>query len=84
MGEPARIPTGVEQPPGREAPPLHDPRALERAYRYHRARRAVRLERRRERRSARFRFWIVLACLLLAVLVIAVAILQQIQNIFGV
>jgi hypothetical protein len=78
MGEPARIPTGVE------TPPVHDPHAISRAYRYHRARRAARIERRREQRWARLRFWVGLGLLVLAVLVIVVLILQQVQNIFGV
>ncbi len=78
MGEPARIPTDVE------APPVHDPNAIERTYRYHRARRAARVERRREQRWARLRFWLGLGLLLLAAMVIVVAILQQIQNIFGI
>jgi type VI protein secretion system component VasF len=78
MGEPARI------PPPLETPPLHDPKAIARSYRYHRARRAARIERRREQRWARLRFWVVLLCLLLAVAVIGVLILQQVQNVFGI
>jgi hypothetical protein len=78
MGEPAPIPTQLDEPP------VHDPRSVARAYQYHRARRAARIERRRERRWARLRFWIVLAGLLLVVAVIGVLILQQVQNIFGI
>ncbi len=78
MGEPAQIPSQVEEPP------THDPHAIARSYRYHRARRTARIERRRARRWARLRFWLVLGCLLLAVAVIGVLILQQIQNIFGI
>ena len=78
MGEPARISTQLE------TPPVHDPHAIARAYRYHRAKRAARIERRREQRFARLRFWLVLVCLLLAVAVIGVLILQQVQNIFGI
>ena len=78
MGEPAPIPTHLEEPP------VHDPHAIARSYRYYRARRAARVERRRERRWARLRFWLVLGCLLLAVAVIGVLILQQVQNIFGI
>ena len=78
MGEPAPI------RPQFEEVPTHDPHAIARAYHYHRARRAARLERRREQRWARVRFWFVLVCLLLAVAVIGVLILQQVQNIFGI
>jgi type VI protein secretion system component VasF len=78
MGEPAPIATQPEEAP------THDPHAIAQAYSYHRARRAARIERRRQRRWARLRFWIVLACLLLAVAVIGVLILQQVQNIFGI
>ena len=78
MGEPARI------PPELEAPPRHDPNQVARAMRYHRAKRAARIERRRERRYARLRFWLVLLCLVVAVAVIGVLILQQVQNVFGI
>jgi hypothetical protein len=82
VGEPAPIPTQI--PTQLDEPPVHDPNAIARSYRYHRARRAARIERRRERRWARLRFWLVLGCLLLAAAVIGVLILQQIQNIFGI
>jgi hypothetical protein len=78
MGEPARTPTDVD------TPPVHDPHAIARAYHHHRARRAARVERRRELRWARVRFWFVLGCLLIAALVIVVLMLQQVQNIFGI
>ena len=78
MGEPARIPTPLDEPP------LHDPHSVRQAYHYHRARRAARIHRRRERRWARVRFWAMLGGLLLVFAVIAVLILQQVQNIFGV
>ncbi len=80
VGEPAPIRTQLEEP----EPPLHDPHSIDRAYRYHRARRRARVERRRETRWARLRFWFVLGCLLLLALVIVVLILQQVQNIFGI
>ncbi len=78
MGEPAPIPTQLDEPP------LPDPGSVEQAYHYHRARRAARIRHRRERKWARLRFWLVLVCLLLAVAVIGVLIMQQIQNIFGI
>lgn len=78
MGEPAPIPTPLDEPP------VHDPSSVRQAYHYHRARRAARIHRRRERRWARVRFWLMLGGLLLVVAVIGVLILQQVQNIFGV
>lgn len=78
MGEPAPIRTPLEEPP------RHDPHSVSRAYHYHRARRAARVERRKAQRWARLRFWFMLGCLLLAAAVIAVLILQQVQNIFGI
>lgn len=78
VGEPAPTPTPLDEPP------RHDPRSVARAYRYHRARRAVRIERRRERRWARLRFLFMLGCLLLAAAVMVVLILQQVQHSFGI
>jgi cell division septal protein FtsQ len=80
MGEPATTRGRVEEP----EPPLHDPTALARSVDYHRRKRAARVERRRELRFARARFWLVLLCLALAAAVIGVLILQQVQNIFGI
>lgn len=78
MGEPAPIPSQLDEPP------LHDPVSARRAYHYHRAKRAARIERRRERRWARIRFWFMFGCLLVAIAVIGVLILQQVQNVFGI
>ena len=80
MAEPAQTRGRVDEP----EPPLHDPNAIAREYHYQRRKRAARVERRRERRFARARFWLVLLCLALAVAVIGVLILQQVQNIFGI
>jgi len=80
VAEPAQTRGRVEEPD----PPLHDPHAIAREYHYQRRRRAARVERRREQRFARARFWLVLLCLVLAVAVIGVLILQQVQNIFGI
>jgi Flp pilus assembly protein TadB len=78
VGEPAPIPSQLEEPP------RDDPHSRRRAYHYHRARRAARIEQQRARRWARLRFWFMLGCLTLAAAVIVVLILQQIQNIFGI
>jgi len=65
-----------------DAPPL-DPGAVDRAYRFHRARRAARAERHREKRHASLRFWLVLALVLLAASFFAARTLGEIERIFG-
>lgn len=65
-----------------EAPPL-DPGAVERAYRFHRARRAARERRHRERRWAGVRFWLVLALVLVATVLLAARTLGEIERVFG-
>jgi hypothetical protein len=77
MAKPARRPAELDEPPAT------DPAAIEHAYRYHRQRRYARIERRREDRLARLRFWLVAAGLLLVALVIGVAIWDQVQKLFG-
>jgi len=81
--EPARIPAPVDAAHV-DDPPISDPNDARRAYHYHRAKRRARIERRRERRWARIRFWFMLGCLLVVLAVIGVLILQQIQNVFGI
>ena len=65
-----------------EEPPL-DPGAVERAYRFHRARRAARERRHRERRYAGLRFWFVLAVVLVAAAFLAARTLGEIEQLFG-
>jgi len=64
-------------------PPL-DERAIERAYRVHRARRRARVEWRREKRRAGRRFWFVLLVLLAAGVTLFVLIVHEVQRLFGV
>ncbi len=77
MAQPARRP-----PPVEDAPPI-DPSAVRRAYHFHRARRRARLERRRESRRARVRFWVVLAALLTLSVFLSLTIWHEIQRLFG-
>ena len=77
MARPARQTAELDEPP------QHDPASVERAYQYHRRRRAARIERRREHRLARLRFWFVAAFLLLLALVIAVTIWDRVESLFG-
>ena len=64
-------------------PPL-DEHAVERAYRLHRARRRLRVERRREKRRAGLRFWLVVLVLVAASLTLGILIVQEVQRLFGV
>jgi anti-sigma-K factor RskA len=65
-----------------EAPPL-DPDAVARAYDFHRAKRAARQRRHRERRWASLRFWFVFALVLAAAAFLAARTLGEIERIFG-
>jgi len=76
------VPEQLERRVPSEAPPL-DPIAVERAYRFYRARRRARTERHRRVRHAGLRFWVVLV-IMLAVVVLFVAVLsRQIEQLFG-
>ncbi|HEV2713170.1 MAG TPA: hypothetical protein VGU26_08745 [Gaiellaceae bacterium] len=77
MAEPARRHDAVEEPP-----PI-DPRAVDRAYRFHRARRRAREERVRERSLARVRFWFVLLTLLVLAAYLSLIVWRQVQSLFG-
>jgi hypothetical protein len=77
MAEPARRRDAVEDPP-----PI-DPSAIDRAYRFHRARRRAREERVRERGLARLRFWAVLLTLLVLTGYLSLVVWHQIERLFG-
>jgi hypothetical protein len=77
MAEPARRPNAVEDPP-----PV-DSRAVDRAYRFHRARRRAREERIRERGLARLRFWVILLSLLILTAYLSLVAWREIQRLFG-
>lgn len=80
MAQPA--PTTPEPIALEEEPPL-DPEAVSRAYRHHRARRAAKQKRHREKRWAGVRFWLVLALVLLVTGVLAARTLGEIERVFG-
>ncbi len=65
-----------------EAPPL-DPEAVERAYHFHRAKRAARERRHLESRIAAVRFWLVLALAVLVAAVLAARTMGEIERVFG-
>lgn len=77
MAEPARRHHAVEDPA-----PI-DPRAVDRAYRFHRARRRAREDRVRERNLARLRFWAVLLTLLVLAAYFSLTVWREIERLFG-
>ena len=80
MAHPA--PTTPPQSSREEEPPL-DPHAVPRAYRQHRARRAAKQKRHREKRWAGVRFWLVLALVVVVTGVLAARTLGEIERVFG-
>ena len=77
MAQPARR---VAMPP--EEPPV-DPEAIDRAYRYHRARRNARVRRSREKAHAKLRFIVTFAILAGLALFLMLTIWHEIQRVFG-
>ena len=65
-----------------EESPL-DPEAVERAYQLHRARRAAKAKRHREKRWAGVRFWVMLALAVAVAVVLAARTLGEIERLFG-
>mgnify|MGYP006273506403 CR=1 FL=1 len=58
--------------------------SVARAYRFERARRSLRSERRDERRRADRRFWVALGLLAAGIVAVAVATVTQLQQLFGI
>jgi hypothetical protein len=77
MAEPARRPDADEDPP------TYDSRAVDRAYRIHRARRRAREERVRERGLQRARFWTVLLVLIVLTAYLSLIVWREVQQLFG-
>lgn len=69
--------------PDEEKPPI-DPTAIARAYERERARRKMRVDRKRARNRAHMRFYVTMLVLTLAVGTIALLIWQQTQTLFGI
>jgi hypothetical protein len=65
-----------------DEPPL-DPDAIPRSYRHHRARRAAKARRHREKRWAGVRFWLVLAIVGAVTVALAARTLGEIERVFG-
>jgi len=77
MAEPARRPDAVDEPP------LPDPVAVQRTYRFHRTRRRIRQERKQERALARLRFLAVTLALLVLTAYVSLAVWRQVEHLFG-
>jgi hypothetical protein len=75
-------PSISDSPRADDEPPL-DPDAISRSYRFHRARRAAKAKRHREKRWAGVRFWFVLALVVLVAAVLAARTLGEIERVFG-
>ncbi|HVM56151.1 MAG TPA: hypothetical protein VMT74_01730 [Gaiellaceae bacterium] len=71
------------QPPADDPPPL-DSSTFELRYRYSRARRNARIRHRQENRLARFRFYIVMAVLVVIAIAFVVGAWHAIQHVFGI
>lgn len=77
MVEPARRPDAVDEPP------LPDPVAVQRTYRFHRMRRRIRQERKQERALARLRFLAVTLALLVLTAYVSLVVWRQVEHLFG-
>ena len=77
-----RASTTTPSPLRDDDPPL-DPDAISRNYRLHRARRAAKAKRHREKRWAGVRFWLVLALVVLVAGVLAARTLGESERVFG-
>ena len=77
MAQPARRITPASDDP------LVDPEAIPRAYRAHRARRRMLVERRRERARARLRFLAVVVLLVALAVVLLLRLWHEAQSLFG-
>jgi hypothetical protein len=77
MAEPARRREAEDEPP------LPDPIAVQRAYRFHKTRRRIRQERKEERALARLRFFAVLLSLIVLTAYLSLVVWRQIEHLFG-
>lgn len=83
MAEPATRPAAGGESSARDDVPTYDPVAVDRAYLQERARRRARSERLRAKRRAAIRFWLVLALLLVASVLLSLTIWREIERLFG-
>lgn len=79
----ARSAHSTSSPPVRDDDPPLDPEAISRNYRLHRARRAAKRKKHREKRWAGVRFWLVLAIVVVVTGLLAARTLGEIERVFG-
>jgi hypothetical protein len=72
-----------EQSPNEPQPPL-DPDAVAKAFIRERARRVARDQQIAEQREARIRYWIIVAALIFAALILTASIWDQLKTLFGI
>jgi hypothetical protein len=72
-----------EDPPTAGTPPVDTSDAIRAAYRFHRTKRRVRVERRRATRAAGFRFAVTLALLVFVFVVLSLTVWAEVQRLFG-
>jgi hypothetical protein len=71
-----------DDPPAAE-PPVDTSEAIRRAYRFHRTKRRLRIERRRATQLAGLRFAVTLAVLAFVFVVLSLTVWAEIQRLFG-
>ncbi len=82
MGRPERRTTDAE-PPIVETPPVDVTEAVRWAYRFHRTKRRLRIERRRAAQLAGLRFAVTLALLVFFFVVLSLTAWAEVQRLFG-
>ena len=81
MGRPEPHPETDEAPP--VEPPVDTAEAIQWAYRFHRTKRRLRVERRRAARLAGLRFAFTLALLVFVFVVLSLTVWAEVQRLFG-
>jgi hypothetical protein len=79
----ARPEPGVRQAPSSEPPPVDPTDAVRSAYSFHRAKRKVRVDRRRRTKQAGLRFAVTLALLVFIAVVLSLTVWNEVQRLFG-
>ena len=77
------MPSGRSCSPARLSPPVDTSDAIRAAYRFHRTKRRVRVERRRANQLAGLRFAVTLAVLVFVFVVLSLTVWSEIQRAFG-
>jgi hypothetical protein len=73
----------TDEPDAAEAPPVDTTDAIQWAYRFHRTKRRLRVERRRATQLAGLRFAVTLALLVFVFVVLSLTVWAEVQRLFG-